>query len=267
LVGPTGTGKSTFVQTATGLEEAGVNTGLDPGTSSVAAVRATRSDGVRVVLVDTPGFLTDAYPSDQDVLNIVEGWFQVGNDRQDRLKVSGIIYLRRISDDDMKGRNYPPQDNTTLFSRLCGENVFGRIILATWPEHIDEETYKRKEEELQKIYWGEMMRRGSPMCRLENTFFSSWGILDVIVGRLTSRWIGIRKELADLKDSLPTTEAGHQFHDALESIKRQQNDLLHQIPEGPETQVQPALLNELDELQKRRDKITRDMQRLNSLSG
>ncbi|KAF9444727.1 hypothetical protein P691DRAFT_711423 [Macrolepiota fuliginosa MF-IS2] len=267
LVGPTGAGKSAFIQTATGLE-AGVNTSLDPGAGSISAVRATRSDGVRVVFVDTPGFLTDAYQYDRDVLDAVVEWLQVGDDRQDKLKVSGILYLRRISQNNMKEANYPPLSNTTLFWRLCGENVFGKIILTTWPEDIDEETYNEKEKELRKTYWEAMIHRGSLVRRLGNTFSSNWGIVDVIVGRLTRRWVGIRKELADLDESLPTIKVGYQFRGTLESIKEQKNGLLGRI-EGLEeaTQVQPALLNELDELWKKRNKLIADMQQSNSLFG
>ncbi|KAF9442135.1 hypothetical protein P691DRAFT_626957, partial [Macrolepiota fuliginosa MF-IS2] len=48
---------------------------LEPCTSGVTAIRVTFMDGIRVVLVDTPGF-DDTYCSDLDILELVSRWLK-----------------------------------------------------------------------------------------------------------------------------------------------------------------------------------------------
>lgn len=54
-MGVTGSGKSTFIQTATGDRSVGVNHGLRSCTGDVV-VHSFRIDGFTVNLIDTPGY-------------------------------------------------------------------------------------------------------------------------------------------------------------------------------------------------------------------
>jgi hypothetical protein len=61
-----------FIQKATGLDW-DVSHSLVSKTVQVSAVRVEFTDGVRLVLVDTPGF-DDTYKSDSRVLKPIVGW-------------------------------------------------------------------------------------------------------------------------------------------------------------------------------------------------
>lgn len=63
-----------FISKATGREN-GIGHGLESQTNSVTAIRVTFTDGVKVVLVDTPGF-DDTCLSDLDVLKLISDWLK-----------------------------------------------------------------------------------------------------------------------------------------------------------------------------------------------
>ncbi|KAF9443855.1 hypothetical protein P691DRAFT_808225 [Macrolepiota fuliginosa MF-IS2] len=259
IMGPTGAGKSTFIQKVTGQEVVGVGHSLESLTIEVTGVRVKFTDGVNVVLVDTPGF-DDTYRSDVDVLEIFVKW--LGDVRRSGLELSGILYLHRISDNRMAAT---PLKNLDIFKKICGEKFFEKIILTTtmWPEGDDDIKEEiQRENELQSSCWVEMINRGSLIRRFMNTQASAWDILDdVIADESRRRLIRIQKELVDQRKSLPTTEAGQQLHDVIEALIEKQNNLASRTKEAlgkpgdPQTLI--ALLNELSELRKERDEATK----------
>ncbi|KAF9444021.1 kinase-like protein [Macrolepiota fuliginosa MF-IS2] len=266
-MGPTGAGKSTFIQKAIGRETDGVGHGLGSCTSKVTGMRVTFSDGISVVLVDTPGF-DDTHLSDLDVLRTVAKW--LGDIRRNGLVLSGILYLHRISDQRMAGT---PLKNLDMFKKLCGGDFFEKVILMTtmWPEgdsDVDKEIYTRREQELFKIYWAEMIRKGSLTHRFMNTQASAWEILDCVVadGECRRRWINIQKELVDQGRSLSATGAGRQLHSMFETLTKRQNVIISrmddQLKETGDPDILKELLNELNELRKERDKAVGDMREL-----
>ncbi|KAF9444015.1 hypothetical protein P691DRAFT_737086 [Macrolepiota fuliginosa MF-IS2] len=267
-MGPTGAGKSTFIQTMIGRETNGVGHSLESYTNQISAMRVTFSDGVSVVLVDTPGF-DDTHLSDLDILKIVAKWLE--DIRRRSLTLSGILYLHRISDNRMAGT---PLKNLKMFKKLCGEDFFEKVILTTtmWPEvggGVEEDIYIRREGELSRTYWAEMTNKGSFTCRFRNTQASAWEILNRVVAHESRRrLIRIQEELVDQKKSLPTTEAGQQLHGIFEALIEKQNDLLNRTKEElgrtGDPEVLMTLLSEMGELRKERDKAVKDMRQLNS---
>ncbi len=71
-----------------------------------------------ITLVDTPGF-DDSERSDTEILTLIADWLQ--DSFEDRIFLSGIIYLHRISDIRMSGSSIK---NLRMFRKLCGtENM------------------------------------------------------------------------------------------------------------------------------------------------
>ena len=86
--------------------------------------------------------------------------------------------------------------------------IYKNVIFTTtmWDE-IDQEEGEQREDELQKSYWSEMMRRGAGTARFDNTPASAWKIVSSIDfnERLPLR---LQTELVDEKKELLQTAAG-----------------------------------------------------------
>ena len=69
-----------------------------------------------------------------------------------------------------------------MFEKLCGKNVFGKIILTTtmW-DHIDDATGQLRENELKEQYWRSMIELGSTTVRYRNTKDSAGEIISKIL--------------------------------------------------------------------------------------
>lgn len=75
--------------------------------------------------IDTPGS-DDTNLSDVQVLQNIAHWLSMSF--KSGVKLSGIIYLRRITDPRMTGSI---RRNLLMFKKLCGEDSFSSVILAT----------------------------------------------------------------------------------------------------------------------------------------
>lgn len=204
------------------------------------------------------------------------------------LKLAGVLYLHRITDNRMAGT---PLKNLTMFKKLCGKDFFEKVILTTtmWPKPSEdngevcieedrlsnnqEEIYVKREEELSRNYWGEMISRGALTQRFMNTQASAWDIIDhLIADESRRRLVRIQEELVEQRKKLSGTEAGKQLHGIFGELIERQNDLLGRIKseleQAGDPQTMMALLGELSELRKEREKAMNDMRWLDSsLSG
>jgi hypothetical protein len=157
VMGVTGAGKSTFIsllsdaeiQIGHGLQsceftvrDVGLphqRTDLAKGTSAVG-VYYFMLHGVRVWLIDTPGF-DDTNRSDAEVLKDVAFWLAAAYTRETQL--AGIIYLHRITEVRMLGS---AKRNLRMFKQLCGTNNLNSVILVT--THWSDKEGKRIPEEV-----------------------------------------------------------------------------------------------------------------------
>ena len=71
-------------------------------------------NGVRVWLIDTPGF-DDTYRSDAEVLKDVAFWLAAAYTKHTQL--AGILYLHRITEPKFQGS---AKRNLRMFQQLCG---------------------------------------------------------------------------------------------------------------------------------------------------
>ncbi|KAF8438418.1 P-loop containing nucleoside triphosphate hydrolase protein [Boletus edulis BED1] len=176
VMGITRAGKSSFINKAAGRTEIAITNDLESQTRAVQAVRCLHPDGRRnVVLVDTPGF-DDTYLSDAEILKIIAHWLK--ETYQNNIKLSGLLYLHRITDVRMAGT---PLRHLSIFKDLCGENNLKNIVFVTtmWDE-VGESISSRREDELLSVFWKDMLRLGSPTRRFQGTLESAWEIIDCL---------------------------------------------------------------------------------------
>lgn len=135
-----------------------------------------------VYLIDTPGF-DDTNRSDDEVLREIATWLTDSFTAEIRL--SGIIYLHRISDVRMQGS---AKLNLSMFKKLCGPDALKNVILVTtmW-DRVSEAEGAAREYELTSTpdFWGWMVSHGSRVYRhsgSKSLNFSFFGVHLLIYG-------------------------------------------------------------------------------------
>ncbi|KAI6118660.1 hypothetical protein EV401DRAFT_1550773 [Pisolithus croceorrhizus] len=124
------------------------------------------------------------------------------------IKLSGVLYLHRISDNRVSGT---PLRNYNMFKELCGRENFKNVILVTtmWDE-ITEEVGSAREKELQSDFWWSMINLGSTVHRFEGTMESAWSIINSLslAPPVQRRPLQIQREMVDEHVPLHRTAAG-----------------------------------------------------------
>ncbi|KAK8026501.1 hypothetical protein PG991_003557 [Apiospora marii] len=196
VMGVTGSGKSTFVSQLVGEDTAAVTCAYEfhrPGQGSVH-------------IVDTPGF-DDTYTADAEVLRDIAAFMT--KTYQSSVKLAGIIYLHRITDNRVSGSALR---NLRMFKELCGQDVYKHVILATsmWNKLLeaDKETAVGRERELR---W------------YADDKTSADDIIDALLAARNSddnMTLQIQRELVDERKDLVTTSAGKEVNKDLAELQK-----------------------------------------------
>ncbi|KAJ3553730.1 hypothetical protein NP233_g12579 [Leucocoprinus birnbaumii] len=290
IMGPTGSGKSTFIETITGPYFAPKEVGhrLSSATSDVTAIRIKFKfeEPRNLVLVDTPGF-GDTYKSDYEILEIIAKWLQsVSTDSSNYLsntsghrRISGILYLHRITEPRFRGSALT---NFLMFEKLCGPGFASRVRIVTtnWPDERFQdpeelEECEKLEEELQRDYWTRIIMPGVKVHRFHRTSSSAEAVIDEIISaerkELTNNlMIEIQNELVKQRKELPQTKAGRQTLDGpLKEFVKQQNQIIDSLATelGKSTEAASVkvknLWQELETLQQEIDGLEEDLRKHN----
>ncbi|KAF4582672.1 hypothetical protein EYR40_002595 [Pleurotus pulmonarius] len=241
IMGPTGAGKSTFIDTA--VRQGGRRAGhaLKPFTADIEAVRY--NDGKEnIVFVDTPCF-DDTTRSDTETLKLIANWLE----KTKHILLTGIIYVHRITDNRMSGS---PLKNLHLFGSLCGEAASPNVILITtmWSDKVPEGIGKRRETELVEKFWKPMLDLGSAHMRFMGSYESAWEIVRAVIARAEARPVLLQQELVDLHKVLRETQAGKPLYGEILPLLVEQKRVALQLREevSKQSQTNPALRAELD---------------------
>ncbi|KAM0481572.1 hypothetical protein ACHAPX_003683 [Trichoderma viride] len=250
VMGVTGAGKSSLISLCTG-KNVKIGHNLESCTADVEDVEFMLNDRVCVHLIDTPGF-DDTSRSDVEVLQNIAVW--LSDSFEQGTKLSGIIYLHRIIDVRMAGSALR---NLSMFKKLCGEEAYSSVVLATsmWGL-IDEAIGAQRERELieTKKFWGYMHKKGSRIFRLYQTRKSCLKIIEYILSLGSTTLLELQDEIVNQGRQIEDTEAGVQLNeDIIRERKKHQAELLDlktQMQEMAEhdAELQRALKEEYEEL-------------------
>jgi hypothetical protein len=147
------------------------------------------------------------------------------------------------------------------FKRLCGEDAFRKVVLATtfW-DQVEYAIGERREQELKTEwdYWGEMMERGSQVLRHDRGKRSAKEILKYLIDQRRSinrpTPLAIQREMIEERKPLSQTGAGAEMMSQLEKQRLQYEEKLRQL----RRELQEAMDNRDKELQAQIEKLTRD---------
>ncbi|KAH7925401.1 kinase-like protein [Leucogyrophana mollusca] len=203
VMGPTGTGKSSFINAATQKTSSIIGHNLESCTQEVRAFNCPhpRQRGRNVVFVDTPGF-DDTHRTDYDILKDIAKWLETTY--RQRITLSGILLFHSISESRMRGA---PLRNLDMFQELCGVNALQNVVLTTtmWDE-VPVEVGAQREDQLRNEFWGPMISHGCRIARFESTWESAWDI----IGKFdiaTRKPVQLQVQLVDKGLKLPQTSA------------------------------------------------------------
>lgn len=269
VMGPTGVGKSTFINSLLGQEKMVVGHDLKSCTARIehAVVSNIPSHpnlhGRRVVIVDVPGF-DDTIEDDAEILRRIAIWLASSYD--DGMKLGGVIYLHEISQTRMLGTT---RRNLNMFRKLCGEEALSRVILGTtkWADVLSD-IGEQREKQLSDKFWKEMIGFGSVVRRFDKTQESAQAILNVILDKLTPPTPGestpgsvghdptlqIQKELVHLQRFIPETQAGQELRYTLQQLLEMQKKMARELEvgnsEGSDHQARAKMKETQDNIKK-----------------
>ncbi|KAG0694753.1 hypothetical protein DFH29DRAFT_1006061 [Suillus ampliporus] len=174
VIGVTGGGKTTFINTAVGRRVNIVDDGLDSCTQYISCAACPRPDDNtrRIIFVDTPGFNNSSNDlPDGKILKDIAGWLAGVK----RTRIAGIIVLH-----DLK---YLPPTHVPEFIRklgLCGLDALTNVILAT--RNVQVEAKGQKQEKELEDHWKRVLKRQPKMIRFRDTNpESAWEIVKLIL--------------------------------------------------------------------------------------
>ncbi|CAD6580746.1 MAG: hypothetical protein ASARMPRED_000311 [Alectoria sarmentosa] len=270
VMGVTGTGKSSFIADCIGkpVDDQMIGHGLRSRTGRVAVYTLEYNDHT-VRLIDTPGF-DDTSLSDTDVLTAVAQCFHETYSVD--IKLSGIIYIHRISDPRMTGNALK---NLDMFKKMCGEESLECVVLATtmW-DSVTQRVGNAREEELvsEPLFWGSMKLLGSMVERLsgdkgtEARHNSAMNIVQKIVLKKKKIVLDIQREMVDDHKPLAETSAGQELDRGLREAKLKHQKELKSIQDSMEkadAKTKSLLENHEKHYQEKLNRLDKDQEILN----
>ncbi|QRV92922.1 50S ribosome-binding GTPase [Ceratobasidium sp. AG-Ba] len=199
IMGATGAGKSTFINSAAGssLE---VSNSLVSCTRTLGVAPLVLEDGTKIELVDTPGF-DDSVRSDLEILE------EIAMAIKDWGDIYGIIYLHRISDFRMSGAARKTFD---ACFHICGEPAMPWLTIATnmW-DKVTPELGAAREDELRHKpeFFETAIKSGAELLRNDSPPTSARNIIQMAI-RERPVSLQIQTQLCENDDDILATTAG-----------------------------------------------------------
>ncbi|KJA22638.1 hypothetical protein HYPSUDRAFT_54752 [Hypholoma sublateritium FD-334 SS-4] len=276
LMGPTGTGKSTFINLLTKDDNIRVGHDLESQTTNIStSVWHDEKSGLSVTLVDTPGFDDSRSDiTDTDILQKIADFLQensisTGNLISGGRNINGIIYLHRISDPRVGGA---AKKNLRLFRELCGEDMLRNVRLVTtnWDNVSDKEGNSREAELASRIF-KPLIDAGAKMVRHDKGPISAQSIMSTLVHQEPTA-MKIQGEL-DAGIPLGDTSAGAVIIEEMKELKKKHDeemqDLLKELQDATmanDEDLRAELAEERQKLEESMARAEQDQQRLTTLA-
>ncbi|KAF8064984.1 P-loop containing nucleoside triphosphate hydrolase protein [Lyophyllum atratum] len=264
VMGPTGAGKSTFINALLGKAQMEVGHKLTSCTSNlqVSVIESIESPyqalkGHRVIIVDTPGF-DDTYEGDAEILRRIAVWLKESYKK--KAVLAGVIYLHDITHDRFSGT---ARRNLEMFHHLCGDAALSKVVLGTtkWTR-VTPSGGEGREEELKTLHWKPMIEKGSKICRFNDTKESAMEFIKIVLrNKVKDDILQIQTELAVDRKIIPQTKAGKELRYTLEQVLEMQKQMVgyeEALAEGGDADAQAKF----DEARRKMEGLREDVKTL-----
>lgn len=250
LMGSTGTGKSTFINLASG-SNLPVGEGLRSCTSKIETGYPFELFGRTITLVDTPGF-DDTNLSDRDVLKMIAAY--LSSTYEQGYTLTGVIYMHRISDPRMNGIS---RKTFNMFRSVCGDDSLRNVVIATtmWSD-VPRDRGEAHEKELRdgKEFFAPVLKAGATMVRHDGTRESAQAILAHLLCN-TPRALLIQKELVQERKDIAETTAGLELQTILAKVEQKYATELGEL----RAQLQQAIKDRDERVQEDIERVRREL--------
>ena len=190
---------------------------------------------------------------------------------QKGIKLSGIIYMHRISDNRMGGLS---QKNFKMFKEMCGIEAAKNVVIVTsmWDE-VHADRGEAREKELKSLFFKPILDQGAQLLRNDNTQQSALRIIAHFIENQPLP-LRIQQELVDEHKQLDKTGAGAQLLmelDKQQELYRNEINALKEEMNGTESHSKRRtcrdyyythLFELTDTIRKKTDEIYLDQQRV-----
>ncbi|CAE7108940.1 unnamed protein product [Rhizoctonia solani] len=227
LFGATGTGKTTFVNDASGADFE-VGDMLESCTRDVVQTEPFQVDDQEVILFDTPGF-DDTELSDTDILKLITGFLTTSY--QQGYKLTGIIYLHRISDIRVGGIS---RRTFQILRGLCGQETLSNVLIVTnmWSEPPSAKQIRHEKQLRDNAkFFQPAIAAGARMARRPRKDTKS--AHDVIRMLLDKQPVVMRiqRQIVDNREEFHTTDAAKALGEELAQMKEKHRKEIEEVKE------------------------------------
>jgi energy-coupling factor transporter ATP-binding protein EcfA2 len=253
VMGLTGSGKSTFIRSVTGIQDIKIGHGLCSGSFLLIrrsilhrADRLIETDevnsyetiinGKTIVLVDTPGF-DDTFEGDEVVVERIARWLSETG-KSNRL-LNCILYLHRIDAPRLGGSS---TRSLRMLKEICGQDAYRNIVLATtfWDQVSEAEGAAREKELLEEdTFWKKLIANGAKSIRMSRDKEAGNRLLEDMGANATAM-LKIQKEMVGEGKSFEETTAAAEIDQALTKLKLEQADTLRKAQAQADQQIAVA---------------------------
>jgi chromosome condensin MukBEF ATPase and DNA-binding subunit MukB len=136
--------------------------------------------------------------------------------------------------------------NLQMFATLCGHKAMPNVVIATtmWGE-VKPESAERREAELRREFWTDMVHDGCKTERFQDSYESAWKI----IGKLSekdSAQVLLPHEIVDVNLRLNETQAGIALNKELEKLIKDRKEAARRLREQMGNQTSDLLVQELN---------------------
>lgn len=180
---------------------------------------------------------------------------------QQGVKLSGVIYMHRISDFRMGGI---AMRNFTMFKQLCGGDFLKNVAIVTsmWSE-VTASIGEAREAELrdQEMFFKPVLEQGARLLRLDRNVESGQAIVRSMI-RQRPTALQIQRELVDQRLDLAETAAGEELNRDIAAQVRAHREELKAMQLEMRTAIQARDEQTRKELEESSNKLKLEMARL-----
>jgi hypothetical protein len=137
--------------------------------------------------------------------------------------------------------------NLQIFAKLCGQKAMPNIIIATtmWGE-ARQESAERREAELKREFWKDMIHDGCRTERFQDSYKSAWNIIGSLSDKQSAQVL-LSHELVDANLRLNETQAGIALNKELEKLIKDRKETARRLWQQMENQTDDLVVQELNQ--------------------